>query len=158
MTNTLLTNPSLVDHIADSTLTICECDGISLRSSISRLALSDSTDASSAVLQAMLAVASVHRDGHQVESFRLQGRALRALKSSVRKGVDDSEIVQHLAANLLLCMFEVGTLAPSRPKTTVLTDILTPVSLASVSILVLVSEQCETSYHEPRAQKRGNSY
>jgi hypothetical protein len=72
--------------------------------------LTYATDCSAAVLHALLAVASIHRHGFQADAVRLQSASLRVLESSARKGMSDSEAVQHIAANMLLCSFEVGGL------------------------------------------------
>ena len=79
------------------------------------MALTDAGESSKAVLQAILAVASVHRYGLQAESVRLQGKAIRALESSAQKGMSDSEIVQHMAASMLLCSYEVSPLVGLLP-------------------------------------------
>ena len=55
----------------------------------------------------MLAIASVYRDGFDAQAMRFQGKALRALQTSVKRGITDLENVQHIASNMLLCVLEV---------------------------------------------------
>lgn len=89
------------------TITICLDDNNDLVESLVRLSFSDSSDSSKAVLHSILAIASLSRRGLQVESLRYFGKALGALRSSANRGISISETMQHVATNLLLCVFEV---------------------------------------------------
>jgi hypothetical protein len=64
-------------------------------------------DSSSAVLQALLPVTSLHRHGFQTEAIKLQAAALARLKTSSHNGLCKAEAVQHVAEVPLLCTFEV---------------------------------------------------
>ncbi|KAI5462779.1 fungal-specific transcription factor domain-containing protein [Mariannaea sp. PMI_226] len=111
-------NPSQVDDtasdllhyfesIAVHTLSTCDDNPYKFLGALTRLAFSNAAESSNAVLHAIFAVASVHRHGPRAESVRLQGSAIHALKSSAQKGLDDTETIQHVAASMLLCSFEV---------------------------------------------------
>jgi hypothetical protein len=69
--------------------------------------MTDDTDSSKAVLQSLLALSSLHRYGVQDEAIRLQSQALQLLEKSARSGLSQLEAVQHIAAGMLLCTFEV---------------------------------------------------
>lgn len=78
---------------------------------ITRLAFLDDSASSQAVLYAALAVSSLLRHGPDVETIGLQGAALRALEKSAKAGINGSKVVQHMAAGMLLCSFEVRSLS-----------------------------------------------
>lgn len=96
-----------VQLVAMSAIT---CDGgiEELLGIIARLSFRDDSASSQAVLYATLAVASLIRHGQTTETFKLQGKALRALEKSANTGISGSKVVQHVAAGMLLCCFEVG--------------------------------------------------
>lgn len=93
--------------IAPSTLTIFEPDKNEFLGLLLRLALSDSSPSSVAVLQSALAFSSFHRHGPQAPVFRLKARALRTLIISSRDCVKSTTVVQHIAASMILCHLEV---------------------------------------------------
>ncbi|KAH8900823.1 hypothetical protein GQ53DRAFT_131017 [Thozetella sp. PMI_491] len=95
------------ESVALQTLTTCDSDHRRFVGNISRLALTDFSDSSRAVLQALLAIASLHRYGLCAETIKLQSAALRLLKDSAQLGLSDSEAIQHIAAGMLLCSFEI---------------------------------------------------
>lgn len=77
---------------------------------LTRMSLSESTPSSNAVLQAILALSSSHRVGHHSQAAKLKIGALQALGASVdRLGMNEKEAMQHVAAGMLLCLFEVST-------------------------------------------------
>jgi hypothetical protein len=111
---------SIVGDVALHSLTTCDADDGRFIGSISRLALTDDTDSSKAVLQSLLALSSLHRHGVQPEAIRLQSEALKLLDKSARNGLSEQDVIQHIAAGMLLCTFEVRqslhtTLYRSRP-------------------------------------------
>jgi hypothetical protein len=79
-----------------------------LRTLLIRLALSNSTNSSKAVLQSLLALSSLHRSGHHQRTARLKEGALGALKTSAQCGLGDMEKIQHVATGMILSAFEVG--------------------------------------------------
>lgn len=72
-----------------------------------RLALSDSSPSSMAVLQSALALSSLHRNGLQADVYQFKARALRTLITSCIADVKGPPIVQHIAASMILCHLEV---------------------------------------------------
>jgi hypothetical protein len=72
-----------------------------------RLALSDSSPSSAAVLRSALALSSLHRHGLQSDAFRLKAHALRTLITSGKDCIEGPRIIQHIAAGMILCHFEV---------------------------------------------------
>jgi hypothetical protein len=74
-----------------------------------RMSLSDGSLASKAVMQSMLAVSSLHRFGPRSQAINLKQSALRTLAESLATGIDTKGALQHIAAGMLLCTFEVTT-------------------------------------------------
>jgi hypothetical protein len=74
-----------------------------------QIALSERAHASMAVFLSLLALASLYRDGNQSYAAWLKHSALRELRSSAEHGFDAKSRVQHVAAEMLLCTFEVMT-------------------------------------------------
>ncbi|KAH7150692.1 fungal-specific transcription factor domain-containing protein [Fusarium sp. MPI-SDFR-AT-0072] len=100
----------LIDHFictASSTLAIFESDKNEFLSLLLRLALSDSSPSSVAVLQSALALSSFHRHGLQASVFRFKARALRTLIISSKHCVESPTVFQHIAANMILCHLEM---------------------------------------------------
>ncbi|RAO73970.1 uncharacterized protein BHQ10_009982 [Talaromyces amestolkiae] len=92
---------------APSTLAIFEPDKHEIVSLLVRLALSDSSPSSIAVLQSALALSSFHRHGLQAGVFRFRARALRTLITSCTPGIEVPTVVQHIAASMILCHLEM---------------------------------------------------
>ncbi|PON20692.1 hypothetical protein TGAM01_v210477 [Trichoderma gamsii] len=100
----------LLDHFiytAPFTLAIFEPNKTDFLSLLIRLALSDSSPASMAVLQSALALSSFHRNGLKADVYRLKARALRILITSCIPSIEDPMIVQHIAACMILCHLEM---------------------------------------------------
>ncbi|KAI1112719.1 fungal-specific transcription factor domain-containing protein [Nemania sp. NC0429] len=94
--------------IAFSTLATFSSDLPGLRDMLVRMALTNHTIPSRAVLHAILALASLHRDGLQLQATRHKTVAVGALGASAKTGIQTTtEATQHLAANMLLCSFEI---------------------------------------------------
>ncbi|KAI0127358.1 fungal-specific transcription factor domain-containing protein [Xylariales sp. AK1849] len=96
-----------VKFIAFDSIGIFNDDRQGLRSLLLRLALSDASPSSRALLQSALALSSLHRYGLRAEAFRLRVSALHALEASIRSGISASEGIQHVAAGMILCYFEI---------------------------------------------------
>ncbi|KAI0449285.1 fungal-specific transcription factor domain-containing protein [Xylaria acuta] len=93
---------------AYSTLATFSLDPTSLRDILIRLALSDHAIPSRAVLHALLALSSLHRDSLQLQAAQHKTAAVGALGASARNGIKNTmEAAQHVAANMLLCSFEI---------------------------------------------------
>lgn len=88
-------------------LAIFDPDKTELLSLLLRLALSDNSLPSVAVLQSTLALSSLHRFGLQPNAFQLKARALRTMIKSDMHGLERLRIIQHTAAGMILCHFEV---------------------------------------------------
>ncbi|KAI1196831.1 fungal-specific transcription factor domain-containing protein [Nemania serpens] len=94
--------------IAFSTLATFSSDLPGLRDTLVRMALTNHTIPSRAVLHAILALSSLHRDGLQLQATRHKTVAVGALGASAKTGIQTTaEAAQHLAANMLLCSFEI---------------------------------------------------
>ncbi|KAI0441038.1 fungal-specific transcription factor domain-containing protein [Xylaria telfairii] len=90
------------------TLATANLNPTSLRDLLIRLALSDHTIPSRAVLHAILALSSLHRDNFQLQAAQHKTAAVGALRASVRNGINNTtEATQHVATNMLLCSFEI---------------------------------------------------
>ncbi len=83
-------------------------DAGAFRNMLVQMALSDGNAASRAVLFAMLAVSQCHRGGDQRRAIQFKVSAINALAASARNTVlETREAIQHVAAGMLLCSFEV---------------------------------------------------
>jgi hypothetical protein len=78
-----------------------------IRNILLRMSLSDGSLATKAVMQSMLAVSSLHRFGPRPQAINLKLSALRSLAESLMTGIDTKGALQHIAAGMLLCTFEV---------------------------------------------------
>ncbi|KAK9327061.1 hypothetical protein V1520DRAFT_284147 [Lipomyces starkeyi] len=100
----------LIDHFictASSTLAIFESDKNEFLGLLLRLALSDSSPSSVAVLQSALALSSFHRHGLQASVFRFKARSLRTLIIASKHCIESPTVFQHIAASMILCHLEV---------------------------------------------------
>lgn len=93
--------------MASSTLAIFDPDKNEFLSLLVRLALSDSSTSSMAVLQSALALSAFHRYGLQADVFRFKARALRALVISSNHCIEKPTVAQHIAASMIMCHLEV---------------------------------------------------
>lgn len=98
---------SLVESVASHSLTTLGRDISTLRGTLIRMALSSSTPASKAVLNSLLALSSMHQNGLGLQAIEHKVLALRQLTESFNKGVGTQESIQHTAAGMILCSFEV---------------------------------------------------
>lgn len=72
-----------------------------------RIALPGNTPSAAAVLNSLLALSSLHRYGVQTQAFRLKIATIKALAAATTCNLTAREIMQHAAAGMLLCSFEV---------------------------------------------------
>ncbi|KAI0102374.1 fungal-specific transcription factor domain-containing protein [Nemania sp. FL0031] len=94
--------------IAFTTLATFTADLPGLRDTLVRMALTNQTITSRAVLHAILAFSSLQRDGLQLQATKHKTAAVSALGASVKNGIHTTtEATQHLAANMLLCSLEI---------------------------------------------------
>lgn len=73
------------------------------------MALTNDSASSAAVREALLAFASVHRHGLQSQGFEFKISAIRALGKASHTNIGVTEALQHVAACMLLCAFEIHT-------------------------------------------------
>jgi hypothetical protein len=93
--------------MASSILAIFDPDKNEFMSLLLRMALSDNSPSSMAVLQSALALSLFHRHGLQADVFRFKARALRTLITSCNHTIERPTLVQHIAARMILCHLEV---------------------------------------------------
>jgi len=73
------------------------------------MALMDHSITARAVLHAILAFSSLQRDGLRLQAAQHKTAAVGALAASAKNGINDvTEAARHVAANMLLCSFEVS--------------------------------------------------
>ncbi|KAI3327809.1 hypothetical protein HD806DRAFT_484001 [Xylariaceae sp. AK1471] len=96
------------ESTAFSSLATISADAASLRDILVRMALMNHTITSRAVLHAILAFASLHRDGLHLQAVQHKTAAVGALAASAKSGINAAtEAAQHVATNMLLCSFEI---------------------------------------------------
>ncbi|KAH6876623.1 fungal-specific transcription factor domain-containing protein [Thelonectria olida] len=93
--------------VSSRSLKAFDQSAVDIRKVILRMALSDGALASTAVLRAAIALASLHRDGPGSNALKCKVSALRALSDTMRGGIDQPQSFQHIAAGMLLCSYEV---------------------------------------------------
>jgi hypothetical protein len=74
-----------------------------------RVALTSGTTSTKAVFQSLLALSSLHRYGIQSQAFEYKMSSIGALAtaSKSKSCFSSTEVIQHVAAGMLLCSFEV---------------------------------------------------
>jgi hypothetical protein len=82
-----------------------DTDRVRLGKVLVQLALSNRSQSSRAVYYAIIALASQHCNQNSIEVIQLKHAALQGLYSNDTPNIDDG--IEHVAANLLLCVFEV---------------------------------------------------
>ncbi|KAI1370111.1 fungal-specific transcription factor domain-containing protein [Hypoxylon crocopeplum] len=114
----MLWNPSVLDIkdkylfqyfqcVASRSLTTFGHDPTNLGNVLVRIALSSNTPSSAAVLRSLLSLSSLHRYGIQMQAVQLKVSALNALAAASKGGIGPMEAIQHVAAGMLLCSFEI---------------------------------------------------
>jgi Fungal specific transcription factor domain len=88
-----------------------DSDRARIRGLLIQMALLDDTPSSKAVLQSILALTSLYRDGQQEHAAKLKLSALHALMESPERHLSPRGGIQHIAAGILLCSFEVSIYA-----------------------------------------------
>ena len=99
----------LVETTLATSLRAAYHDRKGLRSALIRMALTDNSTASTAVLHALFAfsAAASHRHNVRIQAEKHKFLAIQALRKSAFSGIDATMISQHMAANMLLCSSEV---------------------------------------------------
>ncbi|KAJ2977270.1 hypothetical protein NUW58_g7864 [Xylaria curta] len=103
----LLEEQNAVQSTAFLSLATCSTSAVIIRDALVRIAVANHTIPSRAVLHALLALSSLHRDGEQLQATQHKTAAVGALGASAKNGIrTTAEAAQHVAANMLLCSFE----------------------------------------------------
>ncbi|CEJ56417.1 hypothetical protein PMG11_02625 [Penicillium brasilianum] len=92
---------------ASSSLATFGHDPINVGNMLLRMAVMNNTPSSAAVLRSLLALASLHRSGLQTQAAELKIAALKALGAASNREIGTMETLQHVAAGMLLCSFEI---------------------------------------------------
>lgn len=101
-----------VANVTSYTVNTFGVNALDIRNIILRMALSDGSPTTKAVVQSILAVASLHRFGPRPEAVNHKLSALETLASSLSVGIDKDKALQHIVAGMLLCLFEVTKHVP----------------------------------------------
>ncbi|KAL4815438.1 fungal-specific transcription factor domain-containing protein [Aspergillus spinulosporus] len=97
----------LVEHTASRALAVLGHDPMRISSILIPMALVDSSPSSTAVRQALLGLSSLHRYGVQAQAFEFKISAIKSLKAASYANIGAAEALQHIAAGMLLCSFEI---------------------------------------------------
>jgi hypothetical protein len=100
-----------VSLVGAKTLLTFSPDAVALKNLVIRMALSDNTPSSTAVLHSLLALAQVNRDRRQVQTYKLAASAFRNLATSATTSLNRHEAVQHAVAGMLLGSGHVSTIS-----------------------------------------------
>ncbi|KAL2786922.1 fungal-specific transcription factor domain-containing protein [Aspergillus keveii] len=96
-----------LESTASKSLAILGHDPKDLGRILLRMALINNSPSSTAVLRGLLAISSIHRYGLQGQGFELKISAIKALGEASRSTIGAAEALQHVAAGMLLCSFEI---------------------------------------------------
>ncbi|KAJ5675523.1 hypothetical protein N7462_008420 [Penicillium macrosclerotiorum] len=96
-----------VQCTASCSLTTFGHDPTDVGNMLIRIALVNNTPSAAAVLRSLLALSSLHRSGLQSQAAELKIGALKALGAALNGEIGKMEKVQHIAAGMLLCSFEI---------------------------------------------------
>ncbi|KAL4751359.1 fungal-specific transcription factor domain-containing protein [Aspergillus terricola var. indicus] len=95
------------EHTASRALAVLGHDPMRIRSILIPMALIDTSPSSTAVRQALLGLSSLHRYGVQTQAFEFKISAIKSLKAASHTKIGAAEALQHVAAGMLLCSFEI---------------------------------------------------
>ncbi|KAJ5200191.1 hypothetical protein N7491_009009 [Penicillium cf. griseofulvum] len=96
-----------VQSTASSSLTTFGHDPTNVGSMLIRMALVNNAPSTAAVLRSLLALSSLHRSGLQPQAAELKIAALKALGVASNREIGTMETIQHVAAGMLLCSYEI---------------------------------------------------
>ncbi|ROV97201.1 hypothetical protein VPNG_08835 [Cytospora leucostoma] len=83
-------------------------DPAELGNCLLRVTLTTNTPSAAAVLSSLLALSSLHRYGIHSHALDLKIKSIKALRAASKNGnIGTKEVIQHAAAGMLLCSFEV---------------------------------------------------
>ncbi|KAI0111430.1 fungal-specific transcription factor domain-containing protein [Daldinia grandis] len=92
---------------ASQSLAIFGHDPIDLGNLLIRISLANDTTSALAVLQSLLALSSLHRHDVHSQAVEFKISALKSLSDAAGNQFTTTEAVQHVAAGMLLCSFEI---------------------------------------------------
>ncbi|KAL3471255.1 fungal-specific transcription factor domain-containing protein [Aspergillus californicus] len=92
---------------ASRALTTLGPDPVDLCGILMRISLSSPSSSATAVYRALLGFSSLHRYGVQSQAFEFKVSALNALAAASGREIGATEAIQHVAAGMLLCSFEI---------------------------------------------------
>ncbi|KAL2862299.1 Zn(II)2Cys6 transcription factor [Aspergillus lucknowensis] len=95
------------ERTASRSLTILGYDPRLVGEIIIRMALANDSPSSTAVRRSLLGLASLHRHGLQSYAIEFKVSAITALNAATRTNISSAEALQHVAAGMLLCSFEI---------------------------------------------------
>lgn len=98
---------ALVESVVSSSLLTLGEDNTALRNTLIRMALTANSPASAGVLQSIFALCSLRLHGPHHKAVSYQIAALRLLRESVGQDFGSKETCQHVAAGMLLGLYEV---------------------------------------------------
>jgi hypothetical protein len=99
---------SPVQYTASRSLATFGHKPIELANALVRVALASNTNSATAVLQSLLALSALHRYNVNSQAVELKISAINALSAASRSDISTTEAIQHIAAGMLLCSFEVN--------------------------------------------------
>ncbi|KAK4233439.1 fungal-specific transcription factor domain-containing protein [Achaetomium macrosporum] len=82
-------------------------DPTELGNTLIRIALASNTASATAVLQSLLALSALHRHDVSSQAVELKISALKALADASGTHIGTTDAIQHVAAGMLLCSFEI---------------------------------------------------
>ncbi|KAF2264811.1 hypothetical protein CC78DRAFT_494590 [Lojkania enalia] len=94
-------------QVAFQSLTTFGEDPTRLSNILMRVASAGNTPSTTAVIRSLLALSSLHRNGLQEQAFQLKIASIKALATASTTHFGALEVIQHVAAGMLLCSFEV---------------------------------------------------
>lgn len=97
----------LVSCTASQALTILGHDPVTLGETLMRLALSTTSHSATAVRRGILGLSSLHRYGVHRKAVEIKIAAIEALAAASSGTISGIEAMQHVAAGMLLCSFEI---------------------------------------------------
>ncbi|OQE03170.1 hypothetical protein PENSOL_c001G05336 [Penicillium solitum] len=92
---------------ASCSLTTFGHDPTNVGNILIRMALVNNSPSTAAVLRSLLALSSLHRSGLQSQAAELKIAALNALSVASNREISAMETIQHVAAGMLLCSYEI---------------------------------------------------
>ncbi|KAL2809056.1 hypothetical protein BJX63DRAFT_406951 [Aspergillus granulosus] len=95
------------ESTASRSLAILGHDPVGLGRTLIRMALANTSPSSAAVRYSLLGLSSLHRHGLQAHCFEFKISAIKALNEATHAEIGPAEALQHVAAGMLLCSFEI---------------------------------------------------